>query len=150
MSTTSTTALPADQARTSISRSRTRRARALVVLAATGAGLLGWAVAGPIAGIHLAVRLGPTAPVQHIGPGAVVIAALLTGLASWALVAVLERFTAKARTIWTTGALITLVLSLTGPLAGLTTAATIALIGLHLLVATVLIAGLRRRWAPRS
>jgi hypothetical protein len=126
-------------------RSRTRRARGSAVLAATGAGLLGWAVAVPVAGVHLTVRLGSAATSQHIGPAAVVIACLLAGLAGWALLALLERQTPRAAVIWTAVAVVVLVVSLlAGPLGGVTTAAKIALACLHLLFAAVLIVGLRR------
>jgi hypothetical protein len=126
-------------------RSRIRRARGYAVLAATGAGLLGWAVAGPAAGVHLTVRLGSAAADQHIGPAAVVIACLLAGLAGWALLALLERRTPKAAAIWTAVAVAVLAVSvLAGPLGGVTTAAKLALAGLHLLVGAMLIVGLRR------
>jgi Family of unknown function (DUF6069) len=125
-------------------RSRTRRARGYAVLAAAGAGLLGWAVAGPAAGVHLTVRTGAATAAQHIGPAAVTTASLLAGLAGWALLAFLERHTPKARTIWTVIALVVLAGSLTGPIGGVTAAAKIALVCLHLLVAAVLIIGLRR------
>jgi hypothetical protein len=126
-------------------RSRTRRARGYVVLAATGAGLLGWAVAGPAAGVHLTVRIGSAAADQHVGPAAVVVASVLAGLAGWALLALLERHAPKARTIWTGIAVAVLAASvLAGPLGGVTTSAKVALAGLHLLVGAVLIVGLRR------
>jgi hypothetical protein len=129
----------------SAGRSRTRRARGYAVLAATGAGLLGWAVAVPVAGVHLTVRLGSAATSQHIGTTAVVIACLLAGLAGWALLALLERQTPKAAAIWTAVAVAVLAVSLlAGPLGGVTTAAKIALACLHLVFAAVLIVGLRR------
>jgi hypothetical protein len=127
------------------SRSRTRRARGYTVLAATGAGLLGWAVAVPAAGVHLTVRLGSAAAGQHIGPAAVVVACVLAGLAGWALLALMERHTPKARAIWTIVAVAVLAASvLAGPLGGVTTAAKVALASLHLVFGAVLIIGLRR------
>lgn len=123
---------------------RIRLSRALTVLAAVAAGLAGWAVAGPLAGLDLAVRTGPAGRVQHLGPAAVAIASLLAGLAGWALLALLERRMAKARTAWTLSALSVLAVSLAGPLAALTAPVTATLACLHLLVGGVLIAGLRR------
>lgn len=58
----------------------------------------------------------------------------------------LERFTSHARTVWTTIALITLALSLSGPLSGgVSTATKMALAGMHLAAAAVLIPMLTRR-----
>ena len=68
-----------------------RRVRALAVLGATAAALAVWVVAVPLAGVDLAARTGATE--QPVGPGAVAVSALLAGLAAWALLAVLERFT---------------------------------------------------------
>jgi ABC-type Na+ efflux pump permease subunit len=78
------------------------RARALAVIAAALAALGVWLVTDPLLGIDLT---GPTAPgsqqLQPIAPAMVAGASLVTGLAGWALLALLERFTARARTIWT-------------------------------------------------
>jgi hypothetical protein len=60
------------------------------------------------------------------------------------LLAVLERLTRRARAAWTVCAVAALIASLAGPLAAQTTAASMVLAGLHLLVAGVLITGLRR------
>lgn len=119
------------------------------MLAATAAALLGWAVLAPLGGLDLTVRLGSANSVQQVGPAAVASASLLAGLAGWVLLAVLERLTPRARTTWTIAALAALTLSLAGPLAGVTPASVIALAFLHLLVAAVLITGLRRS-ASRS
>ncbi len=72
------------------------------------------------------------------------IVAVLTGLAGWALLTVLERLTKRARTAWTAIALVLLLVSLAGPLSATTPAATVGLAALHLVVAAVLIIGLRR------
>lgn len=125
-------------------RSGARRARGLTVLAGAGAAVVGWVVAGPLAGIDLAVKTGTEPTVREIGFASVVIVGVLVGLAAWALLAAFERFTASARTAWTVTALVVFALSLLGPTGGQTTAAGVALAGLHLLVAVVLIPGLRR------
>lgn len=130
-------------------RTGTGRGRLLTVLATTCAALLGWLVVGPLAGVDLAVQPGRPGAVEQVGPLAVATVGLLTGLAGWALLSGLERFTVKARPIWTAIAGLGLTLSLLGPLAGVTASAQAALACLHLLVGAVLIIGLRRT-APRS
>ena len=81
---------------------RPRRARALAVIAATLAALTVWLITDPLLGIDLT---GTTAPgsqqLQPITPAMVAGASLVTGLAGWGLLALLERFTARARTTWT-------------------------------------------------
>ncbi|ADL46817.1 DUF6069 family protein [Micromonospora aurantiaca] len=120
-----------------------RRDRLLTVFAATAAALLGWVVAVPIAGVELIARSGSTD--QRVTPVAVVVSTLLAGLAGWALLALLERLTARARTVWTVVAGLVLLVSLLGPLGGgVGGAATLTLVALHLVAGAVLITGLRR------
>jgi Family of unknown function (DUF6069) len=121
---------------------RPRRARALAVVAAALAALTVWLITDPLLGIDLT---GTTAPgsqqLRPITPAMVAGASLVTGLAGWALLALLERFTARARTIWTAIALLVALLSLAGPLSILATteANVLALTLMHLAVAAVLI-----------
>lgn len=129
-------------------------ARPVAVAAGVAAGLAVWVVAVPVAGIDLAARVGGT--VTPIGPIAVAAVALLAGLAGWGLLTLLERRTAHSRRVWTATAAVGLVLSLFGPLGGVSPAAIITLAGMHLGVGAVLIALLprarrvgalaRRRW----
>jgi hypothetical protein len=119
----------------------TRRRRALAVLGAAAATLTAWAVAGPLAGVDLRVHVG--SGTQHVGPATVVAVSVLVGLAAWALLAALEHFSPRAPTIWTAIALAALALSLAGPLtSGATTAAKMALTGMHLAAAAVLVPAL--------
>jgi hypothetical protein len=74
----------------------------------------------------------------------------LAGLAGWALLAVLERWTCSARSIWTSLACVFALVSLLGPLGATTTSATVSLTCLHLAVAAVLISLLSRSAAARS
>lgn len=120
-----------------------RGARALVVLGAAGAALLGWVVAVPVAGIDLVADTGGGAT-QRVGAVSVVLAGLLVGLAGWGLLAVLERFTARGRLIWTVLAVLVLLVSLAGPLGGATAAARLTLAGMHVLVGVILISLLAR------
>ena len=120
-----------------------RRDRLLTVLAATVATLLGWVVAVPLAGVALVARSGDGE--QRVTPLAVTVSTLLAGLAGWALLALLERFTGRARTVWTAVAALVLLLSLLGPLGGGAGGpATVTLVVLHLVAGAVLVPGLRR------
>jgi hypothetical protein len=78
------------------------RARALGVIAAVLAALAAWLVTGPLFGVDLAA---PTRPgseeLQSITPALVAGTGLVIALAGWGLLALLERFTARPRTIWT-------------------------------------------------
>lgn len=128
---------------TAATRPTRRRARLLTVLAATVATLLGWVVAVPLAGVELTARTG--SDVQRVTPVAVAVSTLLAGLSGWALLALLERLTARARTVWTVVAGLVLLVSLLGPLSGgVGGAATLTLVAFHLVAGTVLIIGLRR------
>jgi hypothetical protein len=114
---------------------RPRRARAPAVIAATLAALAVWLITDPLLGIDLTGTTRPgSQQLQPITP------ALVAG-AGWALLALLERFTARARTIWTAIALLAALLSLAGPLSTLasTEANVLALALMHLAVAAVLI-----------
>jgi hypothetical protein len=82
---------------------------------------------------------------QTVAAGQVIGAAAVAGLIGWLLLALLERRTPRARTVWTVTALLVLALSLLLPLtAGTTAAAVTGLIVLHLTVGAVVIPGLAR------
>lgn len=117
--------------------------RGFSVLGATAAALAVWIAAVPLAGTDLTVDQNGT--VQEVGAAAVIISSLLIGLAAWALLAALERFTRTPRRTWTIIAVTALALSLIGPLAQTTTTATaLVLTVMHLTVAAVLIPSMRR------
>lgn len=122
---------------------RVHRARWASVLTAMAAATAVAALADPVLGVDLAVRL-DGAGVQQVGNLAVTVTSLLAGFAGWAALALLERWTGHARRVWTVLACGVLVASLTGPLAAVSPAATAVLLGLHLLVGAVLLVGLRR------
>lgn len=126
-------------------RAARRRTRAVTVLVAMVAALLGWVALDPLAGVELTVRTADDGAVQAVGPDAAMVAALASGLAGWALLALLERCSAKARSIWTVTAGLVLLVSLLGTSAATSASATAALASLHILVGGVLIMGLRRR-----
>ena len=120
--------------------------RALLVAVSAVCGLIAWAMLGPVPGHDLVVRLGPDAAAQRVGPVAVAATALVAGLAGWALLALLERFTRHARVIWTALAIVVLAVSLLGPLNGIDATTKAALLGLHTVVGVVLIVGLPRTY----
>ncbi|HEX7745327.1 MAG TPA: DUF6069 family protein, partial [Micromonosporaceae bacterium] len=122
-----------------VRRPRTALGRLLTVLAAAASGLAGWVIAGPIGGIDLSVRQGGS--VSAVGPAAVAVAGVVAGLAGWVALAGLERATGRARAVWTAIAVLTLAVSLVGPLAATTVPAQVSLAGLHLIVGAAVIGG---------
>jgi hypothetical protein len=120
------------------------RARALCIAGGAAAAAIAWAIEVPLLGVRLTVRFGAMHP-QTVAAGQVIGAALVAGLIGWLLLAVLDRRTPRARTIWTVTALLVLALSLLLPLAaGTTPAAVTGLLVLHLTVGAVVIPGLAR------
>lgn len=119
----------------------TRARRALTVAAAAAAALALWTLTGPIAGHDLTAETG--GDLRPVGAAAVAAGSLVAGLAGWALLALLERTTGRARRAWTITAAAVLALSMTGPLGSAgDTASMAALSAMHLLVAAILIPGL--------
>ncbi|HMG63269.1 MAG TPA: DUF6069 family protein [Streptosporangiaceae bacterium] len=122
---------------------RIRIVRAATVAGAAGAALAVWAVAVPLAGATLAVRM--NGATQQVGPAAVAGTALLAGLAGWLLLAVLERFGRRPGRTWAITAGVLMGASLAGPLhSGVGGGAAAALAAMHLAVAAVLITVLPR------
>lgn len=121
---------------------RTSRARrAATVAGAAAAGIAVWIVSVPLLGVELTATSGGSQ--LTVGPGAVVFAGLLAGGAGWGLLAVLERYTARPRALWTIVAVAVLVLSLIGPLAQATTvAAGATLAAMHIAVGTTIVVSL--------
>ncbi|MFG1928129.1 DUF6069 family protein [Cryptosporangium sp. NPDC048952] len=135
--------------------------RSLAVAGATAAAVAGWVVIGPIAGADLVV-VGNNGRTLTVGVGAVIFLSVLAGLAAWALLALLERVTTRARVIWLAAAAVVLLLSF-APLTGsdATTETRVGLAALHVVVAAVLIpvmwrsstdnsSGLRRAPGPTT
>jgi hypothetical protein len=120
------------------------RSPVTAVLGATAAAVAIWIVA-TLAGADLTVSFGPGQPIQKVTVINVVVAALVGSLAGWGLLVLLRRFTTNARAIWTVIAIIFALLSLAGPLSTVSSTGTkVALVAMHLAVATVTIVGLRR------
>lgn len=120
---------------------RTRAAGVAIAVAAVAAV---WAVAVPLLGGHLVIRFGHSAP-ETIGIALVAGVSLGASLAAWALLAVLERRTANALTLWTRIAVVVLLASLSLPITAATTVSTaVALGAMHVTVAAVMVSALRR------
>jgi hypothetical protein len=116
--------------------------RLIVVGAATVAALGAYLILHRLAGVDLAVRHG--ASVNHVQAAAVAATALVAALAGWGFLALLERMTARPRAPWYIVATVVFLLSLLGPLGGVTGSAKLALAALHLTVAVIVIFGLPR------
>src|SRR5258708_22905324 len=112
--------------------------------APVAAGLVGragavaiWAVA-TAAGAELTVSFGRGQPIQKVTVVNVVVAALVGSLAGWGLLALLRRFTANARAVWTVIAIVVALVSLGGPLSPTAAAGTQgALVAMHPSAATM-------------
>jgi len=117
--------------------------RGLVVVGAVIAAVLVWIIAVPVLGASVTVPEAPGSTVREdLEVGPVVITALVAALAGWALLALLERFTTRALTVWTVIAVAVLVLTLPY-LPGFTLTERLVLGIMHLAVAGVVIPGLR-------
>jgi hypothetical protein len=120
-----------------------RTGRAITVAAATAGALLLWVVNDPWAGIDLAVKQGDT--VQPVGPVAVVVAALVAGLAAWGVLALLERTVRRPALTYRIIASVVLLLSFLGPLSGVGLSSKLVLLAMHVTVGAALIIGLPAR-----
>ena len=101
------------------------------------------AAVDPGRGVELEVKSG--AGSQQIGVGSVIVSSLLIALAGGALLRWWEGRSERGTRRWTMLAVGIAVLSLITPTSALTVAAGLGLASLHVVVAVVVIAGLRRR-----
>jgi predicted permease len=115
------------------------------VAAATAAAVIIWSVA-ELAGMHLRQPGFGSKSAITLNVAIVIVVTAVVSLAGWALLAILEHRTARARAIWTAVAVVVTLLSLGGPFSGhgVSTGNRLVLGLIHLTVATVVITGLRR------
>jgi hypothetical protein len=105
---------------------------------------LAWVVIVPLLGTDITVPESPSSSERvDLAIGPVIIMSALASLAGWALLTVLERFTSRARVIWTGIALAVLLVTMPWD-ADFTTGERLGLGVLHLAVAVPLIAGFWR------
>jgi len=121
--------------------------RALAIALATLATVLVWTVA-KLLDVDLAAQSGANER-QEVTLPAVIIVTLLVGLVGWGLLALLERVSTRGLTIWTIVAVVFFLISLLGPLGGVTTGAKITLAAMHTVTAAVLIPLFRRTSGQR-
>lgn len=120
-----------------------RRGRVVAVVGAVlAATMLGLVVR--LAGLDTEIAMAGQ-PAMELGLSAVVLTALVASLAGWASLAILERLTTRARAWWTVLAVVALLASFVPVLAiDASAEARIGLAVLHVVVAAVLVPGLRR------
>jgi len=116
--------------------------RVLPIIAAVVGTVVVWLVAHSVLDVALKVKSGDT--VQDVSIASVIIVTLVVGLLAWALLAVLERVTKAARTVWTTIGVVFFLLSLLGPLGAVGSSAKLSLACMHLVAAAIIIPGLGR------
>jgi len=135
---------PKSTSRAAVEAGRRRRFRLLAVAGAVMAALGLWATVELGFGLDLrspGEAFGGTGGTSDVGPLQVIIASGIGSLTGWALLALLERFSARARAVWVVIALLALLASLGGPLGGtgVTAANRAVLVCMHLLVAAIVI-----------
>jgi hypothetical protein len=114
-----------------------------LVVTAVLAPMLVWALADLAGGVELRVHQGDG--LMTVGPVAIVVVSLLVAAATFGLAALLRRHSRHPGGLFLglTGAVC--LLSLAGPLGAVTATAGVALAGMHVAVAGVLISGVSRR-----
>ncbi|CCH17960.1 DUF6069 family protein [Micromonospora lupini] len=124
------------------------RNRSIALAVAVLAAVVVWLIA-TVAGASLTVDQG--AGPQDVTVLAVIVTSALAALLGWGLLAVLERLSAHATTIWTAIAVAVLVLSLVpASLVDASAGTRVALVLMHLAVGAVVILGFRRAGARRA
>ena len=129
-----------------------RRQRLLTVAGGTLAALAVWAVAEWVVGLDLRMpAFSSGQQPQELNAAVVAVASAVGGLAGWGVLAVLERFSMNADRVWVAVAPIAPLASMGTPLSGHGVSAgdRMALIGMHLAVAAVVIPVLYRSSASR-
>ncbi|MHB8451983.1 MAG: DUF6069 family protein [Mycobacteriales bacterium] len=125
---------------TTTSARRLRRLAAVVTAVVTALAL--WAIAVHAAGVDLrSPGFGQSQKPAALSPGAVAAVSGLAGFTAWGLLALLERTTRRPLRVWTTVALLALVVSLGAPLSGqgVSAASRGILACLHVLAAVTII-----------
>lgn len=130
----------------------TVKPRLIAVGSAVVGALVVWALAEFAFGVDLHSPAMGGQPPQQITAGWVVIVAAIVSLLGWGVLALLEKFTSNARTVWTVLAGIVFLVSLSGPWSGpgITTGNRLLLMLIHVVVAGLLIPQLSRTSAKKT
>jgi hypothetical protein len=115
------------------------------------AGLAVWGIATVAFGIDVRQpAFGASSQAPDMTAAPIVLAGVVSGLAAWLVLALLERITRHARGVWRVFATVALVASLGGPLSGqgIGVASQLVLVLMHLLVGAALIVLLPRTSPP--
>ncbi|MEV5985415.1 DUF6069 family protein [Streptomyces sp. NPDC052051] len=123
------------------------RLRLVATLAAVVVAAGVWLLADPVFGVELRTPKGPgSSETQELTLPVAAVAAGVVALLGWGLLALLERRTARTRTIWTRVAVAVVCLSLFAPLfaPGLSAGNRAWLVVLHLCVGATVIPAFRR------
>lgn len=139
-----------DRATAAADTGRKRWQRVGAVVAAVGAAVATWAVVEGLLDVDLRAPMFNDAGGQDIGVAAVILASTTASLAAWALLALLERWTVRARVIWAAVSALVFVGSLAAPMSGtgISQSDRWLLALLHLVVAVTLIPLLYRTAKP--
>jgi hypothetical protein len=112
-----------------------------VVGLASAAAVAVWVGCTQVLGVTLEAPMG--GQVRDVGPVSVLVSALLSCAAGLGLLRLLEARTTRGLRVWTVVAVLACLLSFGGPASAPTTAARAGLAALHVVVAVVLVLGLR-------
>ncbi len=113
--------------------------RAATILGATLATFIIYLVSTFIGDVDLVENTGRT-----IGPGMIIVGTIVPGLVGWGLLALLERRTGNAWTIWRNIALVVLVISFLGPISAENDGARVVLSVMHAFAGAIIIKGFSR------
>jgi hypothetical protein len=133
-----------------ISGTNARRRRFVGVAGAVLVAALIWIITVPLAGHHLRIGDGSSSSTQTVDLPAVIVVSLGVSLLAWGLLALLERFTRRARLIWVVVASLVLLASLVPLTAPSLDGATRVALGLmHLSVGAILLTTYVSSSSPR-
>lgn len=126
--------------------------RLVAVVSTVVGALVAWVLAEYAFGVDLHSPAMGSQPPQPISAGWVAIVAGVASLLGWGVLALLERLTSRARTVWTVLAVVVFLVSLSGPWSGpgITVANRLLLMLIHVVVAGLLIPQLSCTSAGRT
>lgn len=126
--------------------------RLIAVVSAVVGALVVWAIAEFVFGVDLHSPAMGSQPPQPISAGWVALLSVVVSFLGWGVLVLLEKFTSRARTVWTVLAVVVFLVSLSGPWSGpgITIANRLLLMLIHVVVAALLIPQLSRTSANKA